>query len=429
VTGADLGGAPASLAPRPVHRLRTDCRGCGSAALHRFLELGPSPLANAFLRSPAEFAAEAKYPLDVYFCDRCALVQVLDVIDPEVLFRNYIYATSQVGTMARHNAAYAETVTGLLGLGGDDLVVEVASNNGALLQQFRARGVRTLGIEPATNIAAMADAAGIPTVNEFFDADCGPRIRAGHGPARAVIGNNVLAHVDDTRGFLRGARGLVADDGLVIVEVPYLGEFLDRLEYDTVYHEHLCYFSVTALMGLCESVDLSLVRVDRVPVHGGSIRIYAAPRIAAPSHAAPVAALADDERRQGMTSRERFDRFAADVRANRRALVGTLERLRAEGRSLAAYGAPAKGNTLLNYCAIGTELVPYTVDRSPLKVGCFTPGMHLPVLPVETLRERRPDVVLLLAWNFAEEILQQEEAYRRAGGRFLLPLPTPTLVS
>ncbi len=410
------------------HHLRSTCRGCGNDTLHRFLELGPTPLANAFLASEAEFADEASYPLDVYLCERCTLVQLLDVVDPEILFRDYIYVTGTSSTIAAHNREYARTVVDLLDLAGDDLVVEVASNDGSLLSCFREHGVRTLGVEPATNIAAMATAAGIETVNRFFGEEVGRELRQERGPARAVIGNNVLAHVDDTLGFLKGYRALLADDGLAILEVPYLGEFLDGLEYDTVYHEHLCYFSIRALLHLCEAAGLRMVRVDFVPVHGGSIRMYAAPAVAGREHAPEVLALADEEGARGFGDPARYDRFARDVEAQRTALVELLTRLKREGHSVAAYGAPAKGNTQLNYCGIDTELVPWTVDRNPLKVGTFTPGSHIPVLPVDTLVERQPDVVLILAWNFAEEIMEQQHVYRSRGGRFLLPLPHPRLV-
>ncbi len=409
------------------HHLRTTCRGCGGTALRSFLALGPQPLANAFLSSPEEFATEARYPLDVYFCESCALVQLLDVIDPEVLFRNYIYVTGTSTTIAAHNVRYAQTVIDLLGLGPQDLVVEAASNDGSLLKCFKAGGVRTLGVEPARNIAAMARAAGIETVEEFFGDATARRLRAEHGPARAVIGNNVLAHVDDTQDFLRGGAALLAGDGLMITEVPGVPEFMDRLEYDTVYHEHLCYFSLTALMHLCEVVGLRIIRVDHVPVHGGSLRMYAGLATHYPDHAPAVLAEAEREREQGLTTLPRFAQFARDVEENRRQVVTLLEELKREGKTVAGYGAPAKGNTLLNYCGIDTRLLPYTVDKSPLKVGKFTPGMHLPVLPAETLLERQPDYVLILAWNFAGEIMAQQEQYRMRGGRFIVPVPTPTI--
>ena len=408
--------------------MRAHCRACGEARLVRFLILGPQPLANANLRDPADAAGELTFPLDVYFCESCTLVQLADVIDPETLFRHYIYVTGTSETIASHNQAYARTVTDLLHLGTDDLVVEVASNDGSLLSCFHDLGVGTLGVEPAANIARIARERGIDTVAEFFNGPTGRRLREERGPARAVIGNNVLAHVDDPQDFLRGAKALIDADGLVIVEVPYAGEMLQRLEYDTVYHEHLCYFSVTALLRLCDAVGLTLVRVDQVSVHGGSLRCYAGLPAHYGLHGPDVLTMAETERSLGLTSLARWRQFAGDVEAQREALRALLTQLRRDGKTVAGYGAPAKGNTLLNYCGIGTDLVPYTVDRSPLKVGTYTPGMHLPVLPVETLLERQPDYVLILAWNFADEIIRQQQPYRNAGGQFIVPIPMPTLV-
>lgn len=410
-----------------AHHLRTTCRACGGTKLTAFLALGPQPLANAFLRTPAEFDAEARYPLDVYLCEDCSLVQLLDVIDPEVLFRDYIYVTGTSSTIAAHNQAYARTVIDHLGLGAEDLVVEAASNDGSLLKCFKAGGVRTLGVEPARNIAQMAREAGIDTVAEFFSTATARELRARYGPARAVIGNNVLAHVDDTRDFLQGGAEWIADDGLMITEVPYIREFMERLEYDTVYHEHLCYFSVTALMRLCEAVGLRIVRTDHHPVHGGTLRMYAGKASSHPDHAPAVKALAEEERKCGFTTLPRFLQYGQDVKKNRERVRGLLEELKAEGKTVAGYGAPAKGNTLLNYCGIGTDLLPYTVDKSPLKVGKYTPGMHIPVLPVETLLERQPDFVLILAWNFAGEIMAQQQEYRNRGGKFIVPIPDPLI--
>ena len=392
--------------------------------LARFLSLGPQPLANAFLNHPSEFAAEAFYPLDVYFCESCSLVQLLDVIDPEILFRNYIYVTGTSETMASHNVSYARTVTELLRLGYKDLVVEAASNDGSLLGQFRKLGVRTLGVEPARNLAEASRAAGIETLDRFFNLDEAVRIRETHGAAKAVIANNVLAHVDDTVGFLRGARQLLGDGGLVIFEVPYLVELLDRLEYDTIYHEHLCYFSVLALSKLCEAAGLGIERIDRVPVHGGSLRVYAGPQ---PGHCPEALDMQSRERDAGLNSLKTYEQFAARVENHRRTLRSFLCERRASGLTLAAYGAPAKGNTLLNYCGIDTTILGFTVDRNMRKVGMFTPGAHIPVRPVSALLEDRPDEVLILAWNFSSEIIRQQEAYRVLGGRFITPLPGPVM--
>jgi novobiocin biosynthesis protein NovU/D-mycarose 3-C-methyltransferase len=413
---------------RPAIARRAACRGCDGADLEEILSLGPTPLANAYLRSPDEFAGEPRFPLDLHYCRGCGLFQLLDVVDPEILFRHYLYVTGTSSTMASHNRAYARTLADLLGLRPGDLVVEVASNDGSLLQCFRALGASVLGVEPATNLAARAREAGVETVNEFFTSAVGETLRAGGRTARAVVANNVLAHVDDPLDFLRGCRALVADDGLVTIEVPYVRDLLDRLEYDTVYHEHLSYFSISALLRLCERAGLSAVRIDRVPVHGGSLRLYLSR--AAAGHSAAVRALQADEARDGLLDPARYRRFADDVRAGREALLRLLEDLVARGRRVAAYGAPAKGNTLLNYCGIDTRLIPYTVDKNPLKVGLYLPGTHIPVRGVETLANGgpHPDYLVILAWNFADEIMEEQRAHRDRGGRFIVPVPRPKVV-
>jgi len=414
---------------RQVHRRRTDCRACGGTSLVPFLDLGLQPLANAFLHSESEVAGESRYPLVLNGCTTCGLVQIVDLIDPEILFRHYLYVTGTSETIAAHNRAYARTVADLLPLGPDSLVVEAASNDGSLLSCFKALGVRVLGVEPAANIAELAEARGIPTESVFFDRSQGTRLRARHGAASAVIGNNVLAHVDEPAGFLAGAHALLAEGGLVIIEVPYLAEMFDRIEYDTVYHEHLSYFSVTSLMGLARSAGLSVIRVDRVAVHGGSLRMYAGRREDHPTHGSEVLKLADAEREAGLTSPERWQRFAAEVEGQRAALRALLHRLRAEGKRLAAYGAPAKGTTMLNYCGIGPDLIPFTVDRNPLKVGTLMPGTHIPVAEVGEILKQQPDYLLILPWNFAPEIMDQQSEYRRRGGQFILPIPDPRIVA
>jgi hypothetical protein len=412
----------------PFHHKRTTCRVCGSDRLASYLSLGPTPLANSFLRSPEEFHDEPFYPLDVYFCASCSLVQLLDVIDPAVLFRNYIYVTGTSETMARHNAEYARTVIDLLRLGPADLVIEVASNDGSLLKCFKHCGVRTLGVEPAANIAEIACASGIDTIPQFFNSCTAQQVRELHGPAKVIIGNNVLAHVDDTQDFLSGCKELLDSSGLVVIEVPYLRDLLDRLEYDTIYHEHLCYFSVTTLLRLCDVVGLCIFRVDHVPVHGGSLRMYAGSKSYYKAHSRKVLALADEETSVGLTEFSRYERFAEEVKSNRKAIEDLLLPLKSHNHTLAAYGAPAKGNTLLNYCGIGTDLVPCTFDKNSMKVGLYTPGMHIPVLPVADLLDRFPDYLLILAWNFADEIIEQQQEYAKQGGRFIIPIPQPRIV-
>lgn len=413
---------------RPDVVLRTTCRVCGGRDLEPILSLGLSPLANSFLKSPTEFDAELRFPLELFYCDACSLLQLLHVVNPEILFRHYLYVTGTSTTMAGHNREYARTLVDLLGLQAGDLVAEAASNDGSLLKCFREHGVRVVGIEPARNLAALAGASGIDTVNEFFTAETAKTVRAARGAARVAIGNNVLAHVDDPLDFLAGFRELLADDGLATVEAPYVGELLDRLEYDTVYHEHLSYFSIRSFLAMADRVGLAVVRIDHVPVHGGSLRVYFS-RSAA-GHSADVLAQAAREREAGISDVQRYRQFADAVRAGRAELVSLLESLAADGKKVAAYGAPAKGNTLLNYCGIDTRLVPYTVDKNPLKVGLLTPGMHIPVLDVAALDapDTRPDYILILAWNFADEIMAQQRSHRDHGGKFILPVPRPQVV-
>jgi hypothetical protein len=412
--------------PDIVHR--TTCRVCGASDLLEVLGLGPTPLANSFLRSPAEFATEQQFPLDLVFCPDCSLLQLPDVVNPELMFRHYLYVTGTSSTMAEHNQRYARTLGDLLTLTPADLVVDVASNDGSLLQCFRELGVATLGIEPASNLAADAAARGIDTVNDYMSLELARSLVTERQPARVVTANNVLAHVDDLLEFLAACRTLVADDGLITIEVPYVRELLRRVEYDTVYHEHLSYFSITALLRLCDRARLAAMRIDHVDIHGGSLRLYLSR--SASGHAEAVEAMAASEHAAGLTTIGAYRQFAEDTERHRDTLVAMLEGLHAEGKRVVGYGAPAKGNTLLNYCRIDTRLLPYTVDKNPLKVGLLTPGMHIPVKDVSTLLEdsARPDYVLILAWNVAAEIIEQQQRYRDRGGRFIIPIPQPKVL-
>lgn len=408
---------------------REDCRSCGGTALERFLSLGPMPLANSFIKSRELFSLERSYPLDVYYCRACHLVQLLDVVDPETLFRDYVYVSGMSETMAEHYAEFVQTIDRMLELNDNDLVVEIGSNDGSLLKRFKSLDIRILGVEPAANIARIAEGQGVETVNAFFDPDTSREIRRSKGAARVILANNVLAHVDDTPGFLLGCYELLRDDGVLVIEVPYLGDLIEKLEYDTIYHEHLCYFSVSALTRLFGQAGLMLDRIDKIGVHGGSLRIFATrTETGSMSHSEQVESMARQEEAKGLCSFESFENFGNVVATNRESIRTLLRKLRDEGKSIAAYGAPAKGNTLLNFCSIDTNLVSYTVDKNPLKVNRFTPGVHLPVAPVSRLLEDQPDFVLILAWNLANEIMSQQEEYQTRGGRFIIPIPLPRMV-
>ncbi len=402
------------------------CRICGSSGLYKFLDMGRTPLANRFLRSDAE-KDEPSYPLNVLFCGECGLVQLGYIVPPEQMFRDYIYFSSTSDTMRAHFAGLASEVLERFAVPGS-LVVEVASNDGVLLRNMLGKGVRTLGVEPATNIAKVANESGIETLNEFFNHSTAKEIASRKGKAKAILACNVFAHIPDLHDFVKGLDALLDQDGVAIIEVPYLVDMYEKREFDTIYHEHLAYISVKPLVRLFGSHSMEIFDVKRQPVHGGTIRIYAQRKGGKNRRTGEPDGLLRLEEGMGLHSRAAYDKFARDVEALRSELVGLLKRLKSEGKSVAAYGAPAKGNTLLNYFGIGRELVRYTVDKSPYKVGLFTPGVRLPVYDVSRIALDRPDYVLILAWNFSDEIIRQQSGYLKAGGHFIIPVPSPKIV-
>jgi hypothetical protein len=399
------------------------CRVCDSRALQPILDLGSTALANSFVPPDRAGAAEPRFPLRAVLCGECGLVQIDEQVPPEVLFKDYIYVSGTSDLIFQHAESLAAKFAGC-GLKAGDLVLEAASNDGTVLRAFQKRGMHTVGIEPAENIAARANAEGVETVCDFFNVETAWKVRDRYGPARLILGRHVLAHVADLHGFVRGFGIVLADDGLAAVEMPYLLPFYDKLEYDTIYHEHLCYFSVRVLRRLFDRFGLELLDVQEAAIHGGSI-VVTTQRRGGPRRPSPsVAAYLDREERAGLHRLEPWLDFARRVAQSRDVLLGELDRLKAAGRSLAGYGAPAKGMTLLAYCGIGPERLPYLVDKSPYKQGLLTPGHHIPVRHPDRLLRDQPDVVLVLAWNFAAEIARQQAEYLRRGGRFLLPIPT-----
>ncbi|GAB4246461.1 MAG: class I SAM-dependent methyltransferase [Thermoleophilia bacterium] len=402
------------------------CRGCGGEALEPVLFLGELALADGLLGPEDLEAPEPLYPLTVVFCPGCSLVQIKETVPPEVLFgADYPYYSSFSPALLEHSRRNALNLLESKRLGPDSLVVEVASNDGYLLRNFVEAGVPVLGIDPAPGPVEAARAAGVDTLLDFFDLHLAERLAAEGRRADVIIANNVLAHVPDQNDVVAGFKTLLAEDGVLVIEVPYVRDLVEKCEFDTIYHEHHCYFSVTALDRLFASHDLHLNHVERLPIHGGSLRLYVEHR---PAEDEGVRDLLREERSLGMTDGSLYRDFAQRVAGLREDLRRLVFELKAQGHSLAAYGAAAKGATLLGYTNIDAAVIDFVADRNVHKHGRYMPGVRIPIHGPEKLLEDRPDFVLLLAWNFEEEILEQQKAYREAGGRFLIPVPEVRIV-
>jgi SAM-dependent methyltransferase len=392
------------------------------------LSLGRTPLANSLLRAEDLAETEPTFPLELAFCDRCSLVQITETIPPAELFRDYPYFSSFSDAMVLHARQLAEQLIADRSLDSTSFVVEAASNDGYLLQFYVEHGIGVLGIEPALNVAQAAERRGVPTLTEFFDVALAERLVTEHGAADVFHAHNVLAHVPDLNGFVEGIARVLAPDGVAVIEVPYVRDMIDRCEFDTIYHEHLCYFSLTALARIFERQGLAIADVERVAVHGGSLRVLVTPPEATRRSDA-VDTLLAEEHEWGVHDVAVYERFAEQVAGLRESLVGLLRSLKADGKRVAAYGAAAKGSTLLNVFGIGAETLDFVVDRSTAKQGLFMPGVKLPIVPPERLLDEMPDYLLLLAWNWADEIMEQQQAYQERGGRFIVPVPQPEVIA
>jgi SAM-dependent methyltransferase len=402
------------------------CRSCGGGDMTVFLSLGNLPLSDGFLEASQLPEEEGRYPLDVAFCPDCALVQILETVPPEKLFgADYPYFSSFTDTLLRHSEANVRERVTERKLGPQSLVVELASNDGYLLQYYRERGIPVLGIDPAPGPVAVARGKGIESLQAFFGTELAEQLAAQGRRADVIHANNVLAHVADTNGFVEGIATLLKDDGVAVIEAPYVRDLIDHGEFDTIYHEHLCYFSVTALKNLFERHGLSLNRVEPLAIHGGSLRLFVE------KHAAPEASVTEylaSERRLGLNRLSYYAGFSVRVAGIRSELIALLQDLKRRGARIAAYGAAAKGTIMLNYAGLGGEVLDFVVDRNVHKQGRYVPGVRLRIEPPERVLESQPDYLLILPWNFKDEIMTQQDEYRRRGGHFIVPVPRPTIL-
>jgi hypothetical protein len=404
------------------------CRSCGAERLEHVLSLGSLPLANAFVAPDAGETSDETFPLDLVFCSACSLLQLDDTVPPDKLFTEYPYFSSQSQTFVDHAGELVERVVADRALGASDLAMEIASNDGYLLQHYRDAGVSVLGVDPARNVAQEAERRGVRTIPEFFGHELAQRLLADGVRPQVIHANNVLAHVPDIRQFVDGISLLLSDDGVAIIETPYVRDLVDKLEFDTIYHEHVFYYSLASMQALLGASGLTIVDVEHVPVHGGSLRVFAA-KNGSGEVGLRVKALEREEQERGLGSAGYYASFSKRVEDARRVISGFLRTLHEEGSRLAGYGAAAKGTMLLNSLTLDEQAVEYVVDSTPYKQGRLIPGVRIPIEPPRHLSEDPTDYVVILAWNFAREIIEQEGDYVRRGGRFIVPLPAPYVVT
>jgi SAM-dependent methyltransferase len=407
---------------------RSICRHCRQPLNHTFVDLGMSPLCESTIASDKLDAMEPYYPLHVLICENCLLVQLREYVSPEHIFSDYIYFSSYSTSWVAHAKKYCAMIRDRLQLAAESLVIEIASNDGYLLQHFAPLGVPVLGIEPAANVAKVAQEKGIPTHVGFFGTKLAQQLVAEKGPADLIVANNVLAHVPDINDFVTGIRCLLKPDGVATLEFPHIERLIAENQFDTIYHEHFSYLSATVVERIARLHGLRLIDVEKLSTHGGSLRVYLARPASFHPTSPRVQALLDEEDRLGFRSLEGYGSFAEKVKQTKRELLSFLIAVKNQGKRVCGYGAPGKGNTLLNYCGIGIDFLDFTVDRNPHKHGRYTPGMHIPIRPVEEIRACRPDYILILPWNLKDEIVEQMRYVGDWGAKFVVPIPRVAIV-
>ena len=402
------------------------CRVCGDSKLTSILNLGEMPLSNGIL-TEAEISREGKFPLEVLLCSSCSLAQLSVVVDPSVLFRNYVYRSSISDSFKHHCGELAVELNSSM-LKTRDLVLDIASNDGCLLREFKNRGNRVLGVDPAVNLAAIANSEGIETIPEFWTPELAKKVCEEYGPAKAITAFNVLAHVHDVHSFVDATRRALAPDGYFIVESPYMHNLIHGTEFDTIYHEHLSYLLVKPVQELMNQHELRIAKVRKIDIHGGSVRFYIEHQSAKDTSDESVQSIIEGEKEAGLYCPSTYTSLVNNANRVRRDLTTTLRDLKKDGARISAFGASAKGAILLNYCGIGPDTIDCIVDDTPEKQGKLSPGMHIPILPRAVL-DQQPDYLLILAWNFIDEIMAKTDKYRQRGGRYIVPVPKMEVIS
>ncbi|MFZ2099242.1 MAG: class I SAM-dependent methyltransferase [Oricola sp.] len=407
---------------------KATCRLCGSDLRHTFVDLGMSPPCENFIKQNEVDRVEYYYPLHVRTCEQCFLVQLNEYVSPEEIFTEYAYFSSYSTSWVEHARRYCEIIAERLDLDENSLVVELASNDGYLLQHFLPMGVPVLGVEPAANVARAAIERGVPSIVDFFGVKLATQMAANGQRADLIVGNNVLAQVPDLNDFVAGIKIILKPDGVVTLEFPHIERLMEENQFDTIYHEHFSYFSLLTVTEIARRHDLKVIDVEELPTHGGSLRVYLSHRDARFPVSMQVGHLLKRERDAGLNDIQSYLSFGEKAKKVKRDLLAFLIDAKNEGKTVCGYGAPGKGNTLLNYCAIGTDFLDFTVDRNPYKHGRVTPGMHIPILPVDAIDQARPDYILILPWNLKDEIMHQMRHVREWGARFVVPIPSLAIV-